>query len=101
MIHQTEKLEGEHVRETDVCVIGSGPGGATVAKELSERGLDVILLESGPVFNFQKSSREPGEFLSRYVQEASMRSTIGNVFVPTIAFDFLSALFPSRAGASI
>ena len=31
----------------DVCVIGSGAGGAVVAKELAEAGLSVIILEAG------------------------------------------------------
>ncbi len=30
-----------------VCVIGSGPAGATVAEELAARGVDVIVLEGG------------------------------------------------------
>lgn len=32
----------------DVLVIGSGGGGAVVAKELAARGLDVLVLEAGP-----------------------------------------------------
>ena len=32
----------------DVIVIGSGGGGAVVAKELASRGLDVLVLEAGP-----------------------------------------------------
>jgi choline dehydrogenase-like flavoprotein len=34
----------------DVIIVGAGGGGAVVAKELAERGLDVLLLESGPGF---------------------------------------------------
>src|SRR5262245_52509179 len=34
----------------DVIVVGAGGGGAVVAKELAARGLDVLLLESGPAF---------------------------------------------------
>jgi choline dehydrogenase-like flavoprotein len=34
----------------DVIVVGSGGGGAVIAKELAARGLDVLLLEAGPRF---------------------------------------------------
>jgi choline dehydrogenase-like flavoprotein len=33
--------------ETDVVVVGSGPGGATVARELSRRGKKVVICEAG------------------------------------------------------
>ena len=33
--------------ETDVCIAGGGPAGITLAVELAESGLDVVLLESG------------------------------------------------------
>lgn len=36
---------------TDVCIIGSGAGGAVAAKELAERGLSVVVLETGKRFN--------------------------------------------------
>lgn len=35
----------------DVIVVGSGGGGAVVAKELAARGLDVLVLEGGPRFD--------------------------------------------------
>lgn len=34
----------------DVCVVGSGAGGASVAKELAEAGRDVVLVEEGGYF---------------------------------------------------
>src|SRR3954454_20253181 len=40
----------------DVIVIGAGGGGPVVAKELAERGLDVLVLEAGA--RYKRSSRE-------------------------------------------
>ncbi len=34
-------------READVIVVGTGPGGATVAREMTNRGKDVLMLEWG------------------------------------------------------
>ncbi len=37
--------------KVDACIIGSGAGGGTVAKELSEQGISVVVLEAGKRFN--------------------------------------------------
>jgi len=37
----------EKIINTDTVIVGSGPGGATVARELASRGKDVLLLEKG------------------------------------------------------
>ncbi|MFB6170858.1 MAG: GMC family oxidoreductase [Haloarculaceae archaeon] len=37
----------------DVCVVGAGPAGALVARELAEAGHDVVTLEAGPRFDFE------------------------------------------------
>jgi choline dehydrogenase-like flavoprotein len=36
--------------EVDVCVIGSGAGGAVVAKELADKGHSVVIIEEGALF---------------------------------------------------
>src|SRR3970040_2959397 len=38
-------VSAEIRKKADVCVIGSGAGGGVMAKELSKKGLKVILLE--------------------------------------------------------
>jgi choline dehydrogenase-like flavoprotein len=39
--------EGDLTLSAEVCVIGSGGGGAVIAKELAEAGRDVVVLEQG------------------------------------------------------
>ena len=34
--------------QADVCIIGSGAGGAVIAYELARRGLSVLVVERGP-----------------------------------------------------
>lgn len=48
MIHQFSDIQKNLNLTCDVCVVGSGAGGAVVARELQEAGFNVILLEEGP-----------------------------------------------------
>ncbi len=42
----------------DVCIIGSGAGGGTAAKVLTAGGLNVVMLEAGPVLHPEKDFKE-------------------------------------------
>jgi choline dehydrogenase-like flavoprotein len=68
----------------DVVVVGSGPGGAVVAKELAEAGRDVVLLEEGPPFGASDFRLEASEALARMFREGGMRAARGSMFVPTM-----------------
>jgi len=41
-------------QNTDVIIIGAGGGGSVVAKELGEKGINVVLLEAGPWYGNKK-----------------------------------------------
>ena len=43
-------IRGNVAVKADVCVVGSGAGGAVMAAELAERGLSVVIVEEGGYF---------------------------------------------------
>ncbi len=45
-------------KQYDVCIIGSGAGGGTAAKVLTEGGLNVVMIEAGPALNPKKDYKE-------------------------------------------
>ncbi len=63
--------------KTDVCVIGSGAGGAVVAKELAEKGRSVVVLEEGGYFNTDDFGREAVEVVRRVYHGGGVQATFG------------------------
>lgn len=66
----------------DVVVVGSGPGGAVVARALAEAGKDVVLVEEGPPVGASEFTTDAGETMVRLLREGGMRSSRGNIFMP-------------------
>lgn len=60
-----------------VAVIGSGAGGATVAKELAERGRDVILLEEGEHVDTRRFNRRPLDMAALLYRDLGMTLALG------------------------
>ena len=63
------------VTQADVCVIGSGAGGAVAAAELAGAGLDVVVLEQGHHWTSSEFTQREDEMLPRLFEEAGMRQT--------------------------
>lgn len=91
----------------EVLVIGSGPAGAVIAKELAEAGISVILLEEGPPFGAADFRQEAGESMHRMLRERGTRVTQGNVFLPTMQVcgvgggSLINSAICARAPASV
>lgn len=51
MLYQFQNISENINIDCDVCVVGSGAGGAVMAKELAEAGLRVVLVEEGGYFD--------------------------------------------------
>jgi len=65
----------------DICVIGTGAGGAVVAKELAEKGYSVIVLEEGGNNPAGSQESKPISSVSRMWRDGAITGTVGNPFV--------------------
>lgn len=62
MLIDSRNLPTDKVINTEVCIVGAGPGGITLARELIGQDFQVCLLESGDLeFNQQTQSLGEGE----------------------------------------
>jgi choline dehydrogenase-like flavoprotein len=67
---------------TRVCVIGSGAGGAVVAKELAEAGVEVVLLEEGAFYTGKDFTGDPREMIGLLYRNRGLTGTVGGVTIP-------------------
>jgi choline dehydrogenase-like flavoprotein len=77
-IERGSRIGGERVVRADVCVIGTGAGGAPVAKELAEGGMRVVMLEEGERFSTDDFTARPREMTVRLYRDAGQIVTVGN-----------------------
>ena len=57
MIDYLESLPNQTKLSSDICIVGAGPAGISIAKELIDSGLSVIVLESGD-FEFEAATQK-------------------------------------------
>jgi choline dehydrogenase-like flavoprotein len=67
----------------DVVIVGSGAGGATMAAELAEEGLDVIVLEEGGYHRTEDFTPRPLEMIRKLYRDAGTSGTLG---VPPVLY---------------
>ncbi len=81
MIYHFQNYSGNIHERCDVCVIGSGAGGAVVAKELAERGFSVIVLEEGGHHTKNTWNGKPAQGLINMYREGGSTGALGNPFI--------------------
>ncbi len=74
MIHAAKTLVGGRLR-ADLCVVGSGPGGAAAAMVAAEAGMRVVLVESGALVTPAMMSQREEEMIPRLLWQAGARMT--------------------------
>ncbi|MDP2314383.1 MAG: GMC family oxidoreductase [Pseudomonadota bacterium] len=66
--------------ECDVVIVGTGPGGASVARVLAAAGARVILLEEGPPES--RFAKNQGDVMRYHMQEGGAMVAAGNAYMP-------------------
>jgi choline dehydrogenase-like flavoprotein len=71
-------IGGDRTIRVDACVIGTGAGGAPVAKELAEGGMSVAMLEEGPRYTTGDFNARPRDMMVELYRDAGQTATLGN-----------------------
>ena len=78
-VHDAAKLGGDVAIEVDAVVIGTGAGGAVVARELAEAGVAVAMIEEGNYVDRSEFTGRPLEMQKKLYRAAGATFTVGNV----------------------
>lgn len=83
-IYELKNVGSDVTVSADVCVIGSGAGGAAVARELAELGKRVVVLEEGAYFRPHQFVQDQWVAMKMLYRDKGMRAMIGKSVMPTM-----------------
>ncbi len=63
------------LKTAQVVVVGTGPGGSTIAKRMAEAGRDVVMIDAGSYISAAEFSQREGEMMRKLYHEAGLRTT--------------------------
>jgi len=69
------RLERDLALECDVAIVGTGAGGGVTAEVLTAAGLDVVLIEEGPLRSSSDFRMREAEAYPQLYQESAARKT--------------------------
>jgi choline dehydrogenase-like flavoprotein len=74
-ITEGHQIRGDVALTADVCVVGTGAGGAVVAARLAEAGHDVVMLEEGGYWTASDFTEDEAEMVPRLYADRGARAT--------------------------
>jgi hypothetical protein len=81
-VHAAADLGGDLAVEADVVVVGTGAGGAVVARELVELGVAVIMIEDGDFHDRTRFTGRAFEMQQLLYKRGGATFSVGNTFIP-------------------
>jgi choline dehydrogenase-like flavoprotein len=81
-INRAADLKTDEEIECDVVVVGTGAGGAAVAKELAEKGVAVVLVEDGEYHMRDSFTGGTAEMSRKLMRDMGLTLALGNTAIP-------------------
>ncbi|MBI2568615.1 MAG: GMC family oxidoreductase [Candidatus Schekmanbacteria bacterium] len=78
-----DRITGDTLLYCDVVIVGSGAGGAAMAAELAEAGIEVIILEEGGYHDTESFNTDTLSAIKRLYRDGGASMTIGR---PSVMF---------------
>ena len=81
-VHDLDAAVGDLALEVDCVVVGTGAGGAVVARELTEAGVAVVMIEEGRYFERHDFTGRPFAMQQQMYRAGGATFSLGNVAIP-------------------
>jgi len=81
-IFEGPELSAELKESAELCVIGSGAGGAVAAKELAEKGHSVVLVEEGAKWDKSSYPKNPVACFRKMYRDGGATACLGRPPIP-------------------
>ncbi|MFP4038947.1 MAG: GMC family oxidoreductase [Desulfosudaceae bacterium] len=77
MIKEFADIATDVFESVDVCVLGTGAGGAVMAAKLAEKGLSVVALEEGSHFTVRNFNQDPADMMAMMYRDTGTTFALG------------------------